>query len=88
MFRSLCVYLAFSAALVAPDICRGAENRTLLSVQEEIWALPLIHPTVAYVVHPTSKTGVAKERESKGVALFVPVLPFAQGDERVRFKGR
>jgi len=52
MFRSLCIALAWLAAIAMPATCRGADNRTLRPVQEEIWALPLTLPTVAYVVRP------------------------------------
>jgi dienelactone hydrolase len=44
--------VAFVATLAAPTVCRGADDQTLLPVQEEVWALPLIHPTIAYVARP------------------------------------
>lgn len=55
MHRSVGLLLAFIgfASLAAPAACRGADNATLLPVQEEIWALPLVYPTIAYVVRPT-----------------------------------
>jgi dienelactone hydrolase len=82
MLRSLCMSLAMLAALAAPDICRGAENRTLLSVQEEIWALPLIHPTVAYVVRPVGNGPFPLAVMNHGVSLnardrsFFPLVEF------------
>jgi hypothetical protein len=51
MFRSL-LPLALLVALVTPDVSRSADNGTLLKIQEEVWALPLVHPTIAYVVRP------------------------------------
>jgi dienelactone hydrolase len=52
MSRSVCVSLAFLFVLAGFDSCRGADNRTLLPIQEEVWALPLTHPTIAYVARP------------------------------------
>jgi len=51
MFRCLFLAVAVIAVLTAPD-ARSADNRTLLPIQEEVWALPLIHLTIAYVVRP------------------------------------
>src|SRR5262249_50376529 len=52
MLRVLYIALAWFAAIALPVACRAAENRTLRQIQEEIWALPLTLPTVAYVVRP------------------------------------
>src|SRR5262249_3590888 len=80
MFRSLCLSLACLAVLSAP--CRSADNRTLLQVQEEIWALPLIHPTLAYVARPTGDGPFPLAVMNHGVSLnarergFFPLVEF------------
>jgi len=80
MFRSLS--LALLAALFIADVCFGADNRTLLPVQEEVWALPLIHPTVAYVVHPIGNGPFPLAVMNHGVSLnarersFFPLVEF------------
>ncbi len=82
MFRSLCLLLVFFAALSVPEPCRSADNRTLLPVQEEVWALPLIHPTVAYVVHPVGNGPFPLAVMNHGVSLnarergFFPLVEF------------
>src|ERR1700752_2754656 len=85
MFRSLCLLLCtllVVAALAAPDPCRSADNRTLLPVQEEIWALPLIHPTIAYVVRPVRNGPFPLAVMNHGVSLnanersFFPLVEF------------
>jgi hypothetical protein len=54
MFRSLCLSAAvgLTVALAAPGAGQSADNRTLRPIQEEVWALPLVLPTIAYVVRP------------------------------------
>jgi dienelactone hydrolase len=82
MFRSLCLSLAFFAAFGAFDSCRSADTRTLLPVQEEVWALPLIHPTVAYVVRPVGNGPFPLVVMNHGVSLnarersFFPLVEF------------
>jgi dienelactone hydrolase len=82
MFRSLCLSLAFFAAFGAFDSCRSADNRTLLPVQEEVWALPLVHPTVAYVVRPVGNGPFPLVVMNHGVSLnarersFFPLVEF------------
>jgi dienelactone hydrolase len=82
MFRSLCLSLAFFAAFGAFDSCRSADNRTLLPVQEEVWALPLIHPAVAYVVRPVGNGPFPLVVMNHGVSLnarersFFPLVEF------------
>ena len=82
MLRSLCLSLAFLAAFGASDFCRSADNRTLLPVQEEVWALPLIHPTVAYVVRPVGNGPFPLAVMNHGVSLnarersFFPLVEF------------
>jgi len=84
MHRLLRLLLALStfAALIAPEVCRSADNRTLLPVQEEIWALPLIHPTIAYVARPVRNGPFALAVMNHGVSLnaqersFFPLVEF------------
>jgi dienelactone hydrolase len=54
MLRLLCQVLACcaSAVLTTTVPCQAADGQTPRPIQEELWALPLIHPTVAYVVRP------------------------------------
>jgi len=84
MRRSLGLLLVLAAvvALAAPGVCQGADNRTLLPIQEEIWALPLTLPTVAYVVHPVGKGPFPLAVMNHGVSLnahersFFPLVEF------------
>jgi dienelactone hydrolase len=83
MHRSvrLAALLVF-ATLVAAGVCRGEDNRTLLPVQEEIWALPLIHPTIAYVARPVGNGPFPLAVMNHGVSLnvrdrsFFPLVEF------------
>jgi dienelactone hydrolase len=83
MLRHLCL-LAFGAIIVltAPAPSRGEDNQTLPKIQEEVWALPLIHPTIAYVVRPVGKGpfplavmnhGVSLDQQQRG---FFPLVEF------------
>jgi dienelactone hydrolase len=82
MLRFLCVSFAFFAALTAPDACQSKDDRTLLPIQEEVWALPLIHPTVAYVVRPVGNGPFPLAVMNHGVSLnarersFFPLVEF------------
>src|SRR5262249_288386 len=69
MFRSLCLSLALIVTLATPESCRSADNRTLLRIQEEVWALPLIHPTIAYVVRPIGNGPFPLAVMNHGVSL-------------------
>jgi dienelactone hydrolase len=79
-FPSLCI--ALLAALAAPGVCRASDNRTLLPIQEEIWALPLTLPSVAYVVHPVGNGPFPLAVMNHGVSLnarergFFPLVEF------------
>jgi dienelactone hydrolase len=81
MFRSLLPF-AFLAALMTPDVCRSADNRTLLRIQEEVWALPLVYPTIAYVVRPVGEGPFPLAVMNHGVSLdqqqrsFFPLVEF------------
>jgi dienelactone hydrolase len=74
--------LAVLASLAAPAVCRGADDQTLLPVQEEIWGLPLIHPTIAYVAHPSGSGPFPLAVMNHGVSLdarersFFPLVEF------------
>ncbi len=83
MFRSLWQALAFACmALAAFDACQGADSRTLIPIEEEIWALPLTYPTVAYVVHPAGNGPFPLAVMNHGVSLnahersFFPLVEF------------
>jgi dienelactone hydrolase len=82
MLRSLCIVLASLAAFAVPETCRGADNRTLLPVQEEIWALPATLPTVAYVARPVGNGPFPLAVMNHGVSLnardrsFFPLVEF------------
>jgi dienelactone hydrolase len=82
MFRSLCLCLVSIAVLATPNAGRSADNRTLLRIQEEVWALPLIHPTIAYVVRPVGNGPFPIAVMNHGVSLnpvdrgFFPLVEF------------
>jgi dienelactone hydrolase len=82
MFRSLYLSLALLAALSTPDAGFGADNRTLAPIQEEVWALPLIHPTIAYVARPLGNGPLPLAVMNHGVSLnarergFFPLVEF------------
>ena len=83
MHQPLRFLLAFSAlaALATAQPCRGEDNQTQ-PVQEEIWALPLIHPTLAYVAHPIGKGPFPLAVMNHGVSMnahergFFPLVEF------------
>jgi dienelactone hydrolase len=81
-FPSIRFLLALSAlATLATQPCRGEDNQAL-SVQEEVWALPLIHPTIAYVARPVGKGPFPLAVMNHGVSLdarqrsFFPLVEF------------
>jgi dienelactone hydrolase len=84
MHRLLRLLLALSAfaAFATPGLCQSEDNRTLLPVQEEIWALPLIHPTIAYVARPVGNGPFPLAVMNHGVSLnqrergFFPLVEF------------
>jgi len=69
MFRSLCSSVALLAVLTTPGICQASVNRTLRPIQEEIWALPLTLPSIAYVVHPIGNGPFPLAVMNHGVSL-------------------
>jgi dienelactone hydrolase len=82
MFRSFLLSLVMIGVLATPDACRSADSRTLLPIQEEVWALPLLHPTVAYVVRPVGNGPFPLAVMNHGVSLnpvdrsFFPLVEF------------
>jgi dienelactone hydrolase len=74
--------LAVLAALAAPAVCLGADDRTPLPVQEELWALPLIQPTIAYVARPIGSGPFPLAVMNHGVSLdarersYFPLVEF------------
>ena len=70
--------LAALATLAAPAVCRGANDQIPLSVQEEIWALPLIQPTIAYVARPTGSGPFPLAVMNHGVSLDARERSFFQ----------
>jgi dienelactone hydrolase len=83
MLRHIC-FLALAAMVVLASTApsRGADNRTLLTVQEEVWALPLTLPTVAYVARPVGEGPFPLAVMNHGVSLdsqqrsFFPLVEF------------
>ena len=79
--RRLLLALAALAAL-GPQPGRGADDRTLLQIQEEIWALPLIHPTIAYLARPVGNGPFPLAVMNHGVQMnprergFFPLVEF------------
>jgi dienelactone hydrolase len=69
-------------ALAAPGAARSADNGTLRPIQEEVWALPLILPTIAYVVRPVGPGPFPLAVMNHGVSLdprdrsFFPLVEF------------
>jgi dienelactone hydrolase len=84
MLRSLCLLIACcaSAILTIAGACKSAENQTLPPIQEEVWALPLTHPTIAYVVRPVGAGPFPLAVMNHGVSLnprersFFPLVEF------------
>jgi dienelactone hydrolase len=83
MLRHL-LLLAFGiiVVLTGPAPSRGADNKTLLTVQEEVWTLPLALPAVAYVARPIGKGPFPLAVMNHGVQLdpqqrgFFPLVEF------------
>jgi dienelactone hydrolase len=82
MFRSLSLCIALLTVLTSPGVSRASDNRTLLPVQEEIWALPLTLPSIAYVVRPLGNGPFPLAVMNHGVSLnahersFFPLVEF------------
>jgi len=83
MRRFLRLLLALAAlAALEPQPGRGADNRTLPQIQEEVWALPLVHPTIAYVARPVGNGPFPLAVMNHGVQMnprergFFPLVEF------------
>jgi len=84
MLRCVSRHLLTALLLVAVSMSRlpATEAANELRIQEEIWALPIIHPTLAYVVRPVGKGPFPLAVMNHGVALdarersFFPLVEF------------
>jgi len=84
MFRCLASSALLVALLVAAPLgtLSAAETPDARRIQEEIWALPVAHPTLAYVVRPVGKGPFPLAVMNHGVALdarersFFPLVEF------------
>ncbi|WP_024506080.1 dienelactone hydrolase family protein [Bradyrhizobium sp. ARR65] len=84
MLRYLRFLFAASAfvGLAIPAVGATAEDGGLRRIQEEVWALPLTMPTLAYVVHPVGKGPFPLVVMNHGVSLnarersFFPLVEF------------
>jgi dienelactone hydrolase len=78
---SLLAFLAI-ATLAAPDVGRTADDQAPPQVREEIWALPLTAPMLAYVVRPVGDGPFPLAVMNHGVSLdvtqrsFFPLVEF------------
>ena len=50
--RIQAILILFAAAIVLPDLAVADERPPTLQIQEEVWALPLALPVLAYLVRP------------------------------------
>ena len=83
ILRFLCFIVACVLAVAtATSRCQAAAPQTPPQIQEEVWALPLTHPTVAYVVRPTGPGPFPLAVMNHGVSLnakdrsFFPLVEF------------
>ncbi len=84
MVRRLCISAAIGAALTLFISGNGwsADNQDLRPIQEEVWALPLVLPTIAYVVRPVGPGPFPLAVMNHGVSLnprdrsFFPLVEF------------
>jgi dienelactone hydrolase len=71
-----------AAEIVLLQPCRSDDTQPPPGIQEEVWALPLIHPTVAYVVRPVGLGPFPLAVMNHGVSLnpqdrsFFPLVEF------------
>lgn len=79
----LIAFLALAEAALAQP-CRATDIQSFQRVQEEVWALPLTHPTIAYVVHPVGRGPFPLAVMNHGVSLnprdrsFFPLVEFRE----------
>ena len=83
MLRHLYILaVSMIVVLTGPAPSRGADNKTLLPVQEEVWTLPLTLPAVAYVARPVGNGPFPLAVMNHGVQLdpqqrgFFPLVEF------------
>lgn len=84
VYRFMCLLLALLSVveIVPVQPCRSADAQQAARIQEEVWALPLIHPTIAYVVHPVGPGPFPLAVMNHGVSLnpqergFFPLVEF------------
>ncbi len=82
MLRHILLLALGVVVLAVPAPSQGEDNRTLLNVQEEVWALPLTLPTVAYVARPVGDGPFPLAVMNHGVSLdpqqrsFFPLVEF------------
>src|SRR3569833_184138 len=84
MFRSFSMFAAIgiTVAIVASGNGSNADDRMPRAVQEEVWALPLVLPTIAYVVRPVGPGPFPLAVMNHGVSLdsrdrsFFPLVEF------------
>ncbi len=82
MLRCLCLSILLSFVTLATPIVAAAEDADSRAVQEEVWALPLTLPTLAYVVHPVGQGPFPLVIMNHGVSLnakersFFPLVEF------------
>jgi dienelactone hydrolase len=77
------VLIASTAAVIAPAVAAFADDRPAdQTIQEEVWAIPVTLPTIAYVVRPVGKGpfplvvmnhGVSMNQKERG---FFPLVEF------------
>ena len=84
MFRSFSMFavIGITVAIVASGNGSNADDRMPRAVQEEVWALPLVLPTIAYVVRPVGPGPFPLAVMNHGVSLdsrdrsFFPLVEF------------
>jgi dienelactone hydrolase len=83
MLRSYCLLLTcFTFIAVAIPVASRAGDESSAPIQEELWALPLTMPTLAYVVRPVGKGPFPLVVMNHGVSLdarersFFPLVEF------------
>jgi hypothetical protein len=71
MLRSFCKLLVCGAAAIfaMAATCRGAADQNPRQIQEEVWTLPRVHPTIDYVVRPVGPGPFPLAMMNHGVSL-------------------
>jgi hypothetical protein len=89
--RSLATALLFLTALIAP--ARADDRSPSVRIQEEIWALPLPLPMLAYLVRPVGDGPFPLAVMNHGVSLnpkergFFPLVEFRDAATRFAKRG-